>query len=105
MYDMNNLLENYEPGKPEHKPKLLEQMRKMEDEREKRITEHNKMLEAQQKLLTTIYKPGNKDIETIRTEYEKKIENKNILINELLKKIKELTIELADYKTGKIAVK
>jgi glycosyltransferase involved in cell wall biosynthesis len=105
MYDMNKVLEDYEPGKPEHKPKLLEQMRKMEDEREKRIAEHNKMLEAQQKLLTTIYKPVQKstpqDIETLRNEYDKKIENKNILITELLKKIKELTIELSDYKTGK----
>ena len=102
MYDMNKLLEDYEPGKPEYKPKLLEQMKKMEDEREKRIVEHNKMLEAQQKLLTTIYKPGNKDIENIRIEYDKKIENKNILINELFKKIKQLTIDLADYKCGKI---
>jgi len=80
-------------------------MRKMEAEREKRIAEHNKMLEAQQKLLTTIYKPVQKstpqNIETIRNEYDKKIENKNILITELLKKIKELTIELSDYKTGK----
>ena len=37
MYDMNQLLETYEPGKPEHKPKLLEQIKKMEDERAKRI--------------------------------------------------------------------
>ena len=101
MYDINKVLEDYEPGKPEHKPKLLEQMKKMEAEREKRIAEHNKMLEAQQKLLSTIYNPVQKDIETIRNEYEKKIKNKNILITELLKKIKELTIELSDYKTGK----
>jgi len=101
MYDINKVLEDYEPGKPEHKPKLLEQIKKMESEREKRIAEHNKMLEAQQKLLSTIYNPVQKDIETIRNEYEKKIKNKNILITELLKKIKELTIELSDYKTGK----
>ena len=29
---------------------------------------------------------------------KKKLENKNILINELLKRIKELTTELSDYK-------
>jgi glycosyltransferase involved in cell wall biosynthesis len=106
MYDVNKLLEDYEPGKPKYKPKLLEQMKKMEDEREKRISEHNKMLEAQQKLLTTIYKPvqtfTNKDIENMRIEYDKKLENKNILINELLKKIKQLTIDLSDYKCGTI---
>ena len=40
----------------------------------------------------------NDEIEYIRNEYEKKLENKNILINELLKRIKELTTELSDYK-------
>jgi glycosyltransferase involved in cell wall biosynthesis len=105
MYDMNKLLEDYEPGKPEHKPKLLEQIKKMEDERERKIDEHYKMIESQQKLLTTMYKPSqqfmNTDFETIRNEYNKKIENKNIIINELLKKIKELTLEVAEYKNGK----
>ena len=52
------------------------------------------MLEAQQKLLSTLYKPVNKEIESLRNEYEKKISDKNILINELLKRIKQLTIEL-----------
>lgn len=105
MYDMNNVLEGYEPGRPENKPILLEQMKKMEDEREKRIEEHHKMLEAQQKILTFGYKPINKDIEELRNEYEKKISDKNVLINELLKKLKEITIELSDYKTGKIVSK
>ena len=36
MYDMNNVLEGYEPGRPENKPKLLAQMKKMEDERTKK---------------------------------------------------------------------
>lgn len=105
MYDMNNLLEEYEPGRPENKPKLLEQMKQMEDERTKRMEEHYKMLELQKKLLTPYYNPINKDIETLRNEYEKKISDKNLLINELLKKIKEITNELSDYKTGKIVSK
>jgi len=104
MYDMNNVLEGYEPGRPENKPKLLEQMKKMEDERTKRMEDHYKMLQAQQKLLS-FYNPINKDNETLRNEYEKKISDKNVLINELLKKIKELTSELSDYKTGKIVPK
>ena len=101
MYDMNKALEDYEPGRPEHKPKILEQIKKMEDERNKRIIEHNQMLEAQKKLLSTVYKPTNKDIENIRNEYEKKMSEKNILIQELLKKIKEITVELDYYKSGK----
>jgi glycosyltransferase involved in cell wall biosynthesis len=84
MVDMNTLLENYKPGRPENKPKLLEQIKKMEEERAKRLEDHNKMLQSQQKLLSF-----NKD-----NEYEKKLADKNILISELLKKIKQLTTEV-----------
>ena len=110
MYDMNKLLEDYEPGNPKYKPEMLEQAKKLQDDRDRIITEHTKNAELQQKLLKTMYGSSNKDnrdkdIETIRNEYEKKLDNKNILINELLKKVKELTIELADYKTGKISAK
>jgi glycosyltransferase involved in cell wall biosynthesis len=91
MYDMNTFLEKYEPGKPEYKPKLLEQIKKIEEERARRLDDHNKMLQAQQKLLS-FYNPV-KNTETLREEYEKKIADKNILINELLKKIKQLTNE------------
>jgi glycosyltransferase involved in cell wall biosynthesis len=96
MYNMNSLLENYEPGKPEHKPKLLQQIKNIENERSKRIEDHNKMLEAQQKILSTFHKPpAPKNMEDIVKQYEKKIEEKNYLINELFKKIKELTEELS----------
>lgn len=100
MYDMNTLLEQYEPGRLEHKPKLLEQMKKMEEERAKRLDDHNKMLQAQQQILS-FSNYLNKDIETLRNEYEKKISDKNILISELLKKIKQITIEIEELKTGK----
>ena len=40
MYDMNKLLENYDPGLPEHKPEILEQIKKMEENRSKRLEEH-----------------------------------------------------------------
>jgi glycosyltransferase involved in cell wall biosynthesis len=94
-YDMNKVLDNYEPGRPENKPKLMEQIKKMEDERAKRIEDHNRMLQSQQKLLSNSNKPLNKDL---INEYEKKISDKNYLINELLKKIKVLTTELEIYK-------
>jgi glycosyltransferase involved in cell wall biosynthesis len=97
MCDMNKVLEEYEPGRPENKPRLLEQIKKMEEERSKRIEEHNKMLQAQQRLLS-LTNPLNKDIEIYRNEYEKKLSDKNLLINELLKKIKELTLENAELK-------
>ena len=89
MFDMNTLLENYKPGRPENKPKLLEQIKKMEEERAKRLEDHNKMLQSQQKLLSF-----NKD-----NEYEKKLSDKNILISELLKKIKQLTTEVNELRS------
>ena len=95
MYDMNKVLDNYEPGRPENKPKLMEQIKKMEDERAKRIEDHNRMLQSQQKLLSNSNKPLNKEL---INEYEKKLDDKNYLINELLKKIKFLTTELESYK-------
>ena len=87
---MNTLLENYKPGRPENKPKLLEQIKKMEEERAKRLEDHNKMLQSQQKLLSF-----NKD-----NEYEKKLSDKNILISELLKKIKQLTTEVNELRNS-----
>ena len=92
-------------GKDESDEEYKKRMKKMEDEREKRIAEHHKILEAQQKILTFGHKSINKDIEELRNEYEKKISDKNVLINELLKKLKDITIELSDYKTGKIVSK
>ena len=100
--DMNILLETYEPGKPEHKPRLQEQMKLMEDERNKRIEDHNKMLEAQQKFMASCHRQGasaitSKDVDK-QDYYEKQLADKTYLINELLKKVKALTIELDECK-------
>jgi hypothetical protein len=112
MYDMNNLLDNYEPGDPKYKPELLKQMKKMEEDRNIRIEKHNQMLSMYKMVANNNItnnnnnnnnNNGNNDlnkiIEDVRNEYEKKIENKNILINELLKKVKELTTEINHYKS------
>jgi len=99
MYDMNQLLETYEPGKPEHKPKLLEQIKKMEDERSKRFEDHNSMLKAQQQILSSLHKPNmNNDLNEMKREHDKQIADKNYIISELLKKIKLLNQELSQYK-------
>ena len=102
--DMNDLLSNYEPGKPEYKPKLMDQMKQIEEERNKRLAEHNQMMEAQQKLLAhkqqLLDKTINKDIEDLKTHYEKQLSDKTYLISELLKKVKDLTTELNEYKNN-----
>jgi glycosyltransferase involved in cell wall biosynthesis len=98
MYDMNQVLENYELGKPKYKPKLLEQIFKMEEKRAKQL-ENNKILQQQNLFNNPVNACANTCITTLRNEYEKKISDKNILINELLKKIKQLTQELLEFKT------
>ena len=112
MVDMNNLLTNYEPGKPEYKPKLMEQIKKMENERNKRLEDHNKMLEAQKRMLfnqrpefntnTNTHTNTNVYYERQLANYEKQIEDKVCLINELLKKIKDLNAELNQYKMSNV---
>jgi glycosyltransferase involved in cell wall biosynthesis len=105
MVDMNTLLTNYEPGKPENKPKLLEQIKKMEEERNRRLEDHNKMLMAQNRIFTHPNQNPNLNptlsiqIDEIRKHYDKQLSDKVYLINELLKKIKDLTTELGQYKS------
>ena len=100
MVDMNDLLTNYEPGKPENKPKLLEQIKKMEEERNKRLEDHNKMLMAQSRIFSnhSQHQPQQQQIDELRKHYEKQMGEKVYLINELLKKIKDLNAELSQYK-------
>ena len=102
MIDMNNLLTNYEPGKPEHKPKLLDQIKKMEDERNRRLEDHNRMIMAQNRIFQT-HSPTQaklaENIEEIRKQYEKQLGDKVYLINELLRKIKDLNTELNQYRS------
>lgn len=100
--DMNILLETYEPGKPEYKPKLMEQMKLMEDERNKRIEEHNKMMELRASLQQKSAIMSTASAETVKQHYEKMLADKTYLINELLKKVKTLTLELDEYKKQNI---
>jgi glycosyltransferase involved in cell wall biosynthesis len=98
--EMNNVLVNYEPGRPENKPKVLEQIKQMEENRAKIQNDKINNVVAQQKIMAA-YNSGefNTNMETLKNDYEKKLSDKNILIEQLLKKVKELTIELNEYKT------
>jgi len=94
MITMNDLLTNYSPGMPENKPEVLRDIKKGEEKREQKLKE----LEEKQNLynmFTNKYSKNNSNNTNtlLIKEYEKKIEDKNCLINELLKKIKLLTNE------------
>jgi glycosyltransferase involved in cell wall biosynthesis len=85
--DMNRMLETYEPGKPEHKPELLKQMKLMEEDRNRRMQEQSR-----------VKAPVEANVELVKQHYENLLANKTYLINELLKKVKYLMLELDQYK-------
>ena len=93
MHDMNSLLENYEPGRPENKPEVLNQIKQAEDDRNRRLQEHQTMLQLNKQFATT-----NVDIVALRNEYEQKLSDKHLLVAQLLKRVKELTNEIAELK-------
>ena len=82
----------------------------MENERNKRLEDHNNMLNAQRRILQAHnHRSALKNDIGVNNEkilnyekqlatYEKQIEDKVCLINELLKRIKDLTTELNEYK-------
>lgn len=73
--DIIGLLDNYCPGRIENKPIVLEQIR---------IKEENMKAQQQQQQC----------VSNMIAEYEQKLADKNILINELIKRVKELTNQL-----------
>ena len=76
--DIDNLLEYYDPGKPENKPDVLKQMNEMKERREKIEKE---MVEQQQmnSLLSNNYKQSNN-----KTSNNNKINEMSMVMNELL---------------------
>jgi glycosyltransferase involved in cell wall biosynthesis len=71
--NLDNVLSTYEEGHPKHKPQLLNQIKKIQENRAYRTLEYKKSLEIQQ----------------LKEYYENIINDKNYLIQELLKKLRE----------------
>jgi glycosyltransferase involved in cell wall biosynthesis len=87
MEDIDKLLGDYEPGNPTHKPDVFKQMKEIKENRDKIIEEHKKQNEINLQMNTIIQNSKNID-------YNKKIEEQNQLIMELLgenSKLKEKT--------------
>lgn len=78
--NLDSILSLYKDGKPQNKPEVLTQIKKMEDNRNERLYEYKKNIEIQQ--IKMYY-------QQIIEEKNKEIESKNHLISELFKKLKE----------------
>ena len=74
---LDDKLINYEPGDPKHKPEILNQIQIIKENRAQRMLEYRKNIE----------------IEQLKEYYEKIIADKNYLIQELLKKVKQISKE------------
>jgi glycosyltransferase involved in cell wall biosynthesis len=70
---LDNTLSQYEQGDPKYKPDVLNQIQKIQDNRAYRMWEYQKSIEIQQ----------------LKNYYEKIIQDKNYLIQELINKLKK----------------
>ena len=77
--DVDKMLEDYDPGKPENKPDVLKQMEEMKKKREEMMVKQQQQQQQQQ---TTI--------QEVIQNFEKKIAEQNVTIQELLKENQNL---------------
>ena len=82
--DIDKLLNNYEPGKPEYKPDVLKQIEEIKIQREQMVIDHNKKQIENQNMMNTINKlfPNN-DINQMLLNYQNKMNEMNVIIHEL----------------------
>ena len=94
MVDIDELLESYEPGNPIHKPDVFNQMKEIQEKRNKIIEEQKKQQNDNLKMNTIVQNSQN-------VNYTKKIEEQNQLIMDLLKENSQLK-EKNEYLENKI---
>jgi hypothetical protein len=88
-------LENYEPGRIEHKPILMQQLAEKKRQLEQRQLADKRQMEQKQladkRQMEQKQLAEQNQLNELRKEYEQKLDEKNILINALIKKIQLLT--------------
>jgi|UniRef100_A0A6C0CWM3 glycosyltransferase involved in cell wall biosynthesis len=94
MVEIDELLENYEPGNPKYKPDVSNQMKEIQEKRNKMIEEQKKQQDANLQMNNIIQNSQN-------VNYTKKIEEQNQLIMDLLKENSQLK-EKNEYLENKI---
>jgi len=90
--DLHLLLDSYSLGVPSYKPEVLQQIEETKASRAKKLQELEK-----QRTNKNVNVNINKNKELI-DYYEKMVSEKSYLINELLKKVKSLSLELEEEK-------
>jgi glycosyltransferase involved in cell wall biosynthesis len=87
--NVNQILDDYDPGNPKYKPLILEEVKKVEEKKKIGMLVSKKLNEFVNK-----YKTTNIAIDVLILDYEKNLEDKNFIISELIKKNKSYTDEI-----------
>jgi glycosyltransferase involved in cell wall biosynthesis len=88
MCDMNHMLDNYEAGSLDYKPEVKRQIEELEIKRNQMIQEYNN------KKNNTMINDTTTQLTNRLSQYEKQLEQKTCLIDELLKKVRNITNDL-----------
>lgn len=83
MVDIDKMLESYEPGNPKYKPDVSNQMKEIQEKRDKIIETHKKQQEATLQMNTIIQNSKNMN-------HTKKLEEQNQIIMELTRENSQL---------------
>jgi len=97
MEDIDEALANYEPGRPEHKPEVLKQIQDLKEERQRRIEEIQKETQKQFQDMQVVSRGEH---EALKQHYEKILQSKDTLINELFRQHKEMKAKIAQYENN-----
>jgi len=89
MNTIDAVLASYEPGRPEHKPEVHQQIEELTKKRAEAIENHQKMMQMQQKNIM------NANPIELATAYEKKLSEQTQMIHSLMQENTQLTTKVA----------
>ena len=94
---IDEVLDNYELGKVQHKPKVLTQIQELKEKREKMISDHTELASATNKIMAAFGDQNalQLEMENMKFQFNKQLQEKNILLNQLLQRVKQQTEEIA----------
>ena len=93
MNKIDNKLKEYEPGRPEMKPDVLEQTKELKRKREEKMKKDMEEIEKQDNAPIVVETGDGKTKELTNREIKNVIENQLKKINELENKVRELVVE------------
>jgi glycosyltransferase involved in cell wall biosynthesis len=97
---IDGILDGYELGKVDNKPRVVTQIKELKEKREKMIQDHHDFTHATNKIMSAFNNPQPTiDIQQMKQNYEKQLSDKANLITQLLQRVKSQTDEIGSLKT------